>query len=587
MIPGIGRAAWAGGATGGGTGRTTSWESWDGTADTAWQTLVDETSSNVAATYEPTFNEKNANRLSNDRAIFTINDGSGNVSAAVFRADTLDATAGHIELYGTTALNNRAGLQPLDPNYYMVTSTVDVGSVLPIRYNNGTDDITTGGKLDNLATLGGYQSGWISNASISNALHSTWYLNDLFTDEKLNADCMATGPDFGSAACQLCFTTPGAVKRLFAFGCQDTDGNSEQWFQQIFELPDDLDDLITTPSSAITQTEKGNANHNLQHYNGNGWIFDNTGWDMYSRPLVWKSYPEFDPQDTSDPWSHVYKTSLLIGSFNWVRNESLDGGGQRGPTAIAWKGQYWKDGVNRADEYFGSTFPYSTPNNTYSANAQQAEYLQYKSDTHTSTAQFNRDFLSAIQDGPYLFGFYSDETGESLSTSGQMYVTSARFAAQETDDQTNDSNTDSIHTRLQTYDNWIHPLRTRSINDGSTVTSYVDGNDDIHVDTALQIATTAGVDGSTLSSNAIDHGYPMMLQGQKFAYVYRQGTQLYWSIFSYTIPADTTQQPQITREVDGASLGTVPEANISGFTLGTGVAVIVVGNKYKIVKVPA
>ena len=168
-----------------------------------------------------------------------------------------------------------------------------------------------------------------------------------------------------------------------------------------------------------------------------------------------------------------------------------------------------------------------------------------------------------------------------------MYVTSARFAAQAVDDQTNDVDTDSIHDRFIAQDNWINPLRTRSINDGSTVTSYLDGNDNIHVDTALQIATTAGVDGSTLSSTAIDHGYPMMLQGQKLAYVYRQGTQLYWSIFSYTIPTDTTKQPSLTRQVDGASLGTVPEANISGFTLGNGVAVIVVGNKYKIVKVPA
>jgi hypothetical protein len=66
--------------------------------------------------------------------------------------------------------------------------------------------------------------------------------------------------------------------------------------------------------------------------------------------------------------------------------------------------------------------------------------------------------------------------------------------------------------------------------------------------------------------------------------LWRKSTTAYISIFSAA--TQTSSPVSLTREVDTINLGTVPEGDLAGVVLGTGVALITCGNYYKFIKVP-
>ena len=592
---GTGKSIWVGGATGQGTGRTSAWNTWDGSHDTAWQTLVDETSTAISTDYQPSANNKNAIRIGNERSLITL-ENANNVSVGVVRFDAIDPTSAQVQLYGSTNLGNYAGLQFIDASYYLLSSTVDAGCIFPFKYDEGTDTITTGNKISGLLLqTSAAGAGWISGTSIDTPWHDTVVLkSNVETDAELVTNCWTSngtgdGPDFNSAACQTMFnSSKSSSYRGLIMTAQDTDQNTEREHLIQWDLPADLNDLIVSPSNALSRTYPQESTFNGTWTSTSGafagsFYLDSNG-PLYDSSSKMDEHMRLFARILPSYWQSGDSTYHLTG-FMWKRNESYDAGGSR-LSSVSWVNQGIRDyGVQR--EFSQYYTPYYLGNVTSLANNYWQD-MQYFSAWNNSTADFKTRFISAVQDGDAILGFYSDEDGTNEDdTSCKMYITAGRLGGWETADI--DDGTGTLRSPKElaqgggsiTHDMQIRTefFKAETIYDAGNLAKHSTGADNVHA--ASNVVVSTGTD-----SSAIDEGYPMLLGGNKIAYIYRKGTTLYWSVFGYSLPADTTLRPAVTRLINGASLGTVPAKRISGSALGNGVAYIVVGNTYKIVKVP-
>jgi hypothetical protein len=104
---------------------------------------------------------------------------------------------------------------------------------------------------------------------------------------------------------------------------------------------------------------------------------------------------------------------------------------------------------------------------------------------------------------------------------------------------------------------------------------------DTHANSSTPVSATNGSDSS---STAFDPEAAVLfkLNGSFFAVLWRQSTTAYISILEAS--AQTSSPCQITRRVDTINLGTVPEGDLAGLHIGSGVALITCGNKYRFIK---
>lgn len=555
---GVGRAGWFAGATGEGTGRTTAWDTWDGTADTAWQDLVDETSTIVSTAVSPTSTEKNAYSLDTTKGLLTMHTGNGTVKPALIRFDTLDATSAQIQFYGGHNMLETAQLIPLEQDYFLISSTVDVFSIVPFKHES--DSITMGSKISGLVD-GNDSYGAIYDGSInSSSSHDITYVSGLMHD----------------SATSVANNDPGTQAQYIHCFYQDTDGNTENQFFTQWRIPN-LADLVSTPSAALEADNYNSSNP----YNHNPLFKSGSDWAANSQDDQWaRWFSRLYVGDRTFGFNHDNETSIIDHvALAWNRRERTNDN----INSTGWHSRAYRQKVNADEDTFVTPFPLSidSVNNNYN------QYPIYKSDALTSTAKFNQKFMKACvdADGHNLYGVYSDEpaTGDdSAQVSNELYITTARMPTDRADDQSNETaDLSDFHQRAQIGDNYVRGVWADTIDDNSTIT-YLTDPFDAHAVSSINVSTGTG---ASEPATGVEHNYICMLQG-KVAVIYRKDTQLYWSVFTVAKGA-TNEYPTLTRVIDGASLGTVQDSkNVAVITLGPGVACIICGSQYKIVKVP-
>jgi hypothetical protein len=532
VFPGIGRQAWVSGSLGGGTGRSTAWDTYDGTEDTDWQQLVDETSTSITDSYFPTYNEKNGYKISNTRAVLNFADTSDIGYLGLLKLDADDASNMQVDLVTNgNETTDDIGLEANDGrNIFLQTTAKNQFSIIPYKYVQATDSLTTGSALTHLKTGTGAAE---LTKHFSDFKTSKWY------DYALNEACDATGPNYSSAACQTNFNTAAVGYPTLLVGGSDN-GVPEITMYRL----DDIEDLFTSPSSALLQdfgSSTDIADSKKAHFTSQTFATDidavaRIDFDLLSPGATNSSFRNNGNGHSADFF--VFRMDEKVSDTE---------------NYVFWTNFHWMYFFrNRTSD----TQSIGSGNDNQNSTAHHLVYHGPDIDSTTSTAT---DKFQMIKFDKTFFALYCDHNGD---TGGQMYVNTVT--------KTNEDKT-TLVPQANNTEGLISNRATDTVGSHSSASIRVS---DINDSTSTNLAYNAANKGACL----------FKLHGQNFAVVWRKGTDAYISIFSFITNTSTTAS--ITREVDAQYIGQVPEKNITGLALGNGVAVIVCGNYYKFIKVP-
>jgi len=529
MIPGISRAVWHSGASGGGTGRSTAWDTYDASEDTEWQQLVDETSTSITDAYFPTFNEKNGVRINNTRAVLSFADTSDIGYLGLLKLDADDPSNMQVDLVTNgNETTDDIGLEVNDgKTIFLQTTAKNQFSIIPYKYLVGSDTLTTGSALTHLKT---------HNVQAELTKHFSDFKTSRWYDYALQEACDATGPDYGSAACQSNFNTPAVGYPTLLVG--GSDGGRPMI--TVYRL-DDLEDLFNSPSSALVQDFAGATQESERFARFSG---------SFSTDLNAVARIDFDllsPGATNSGFRNNGNGQSM--DYFVFRMDEVPATTEN---RVFWQNFHWM--------YFFRNKTGDT--STTSINDNQglsAFHLAYRGPDIDSTNSRATDKFQVIKFDKTFFTLYCDHNGD---TGGQMYINTVT--------KTNEDKT-SLIPQANATEGLISDRATDTEGSHSPASIRVS---DINDNTSTNLAYNAANKGACL----------FKLHGNYFAVVWRKGTDAYISIFSFF--ENTSSPATITREVDAQQLGTVPEGNITGLSLGNGVAVIVCGNYYKFIKVP-
>ena len=542
MIPGVGRAVWQSGASGGGTGRTTDWSTYDGTNDTAWQQWLDDTSSALGTTYQVINGFKNT-ALAGSGSFFMGIDNNGTQTIGKWVPDTADTTSAQITLGSFHNLGSNQ-VQMVDNGAEMVlTSNVDSGSIV-VFDQSLTDSGKVSGFVNNLPN-----SGWdvilvstdVSSGSSAGAPYD--YTNNYWNSKAdliqwyYNANVLRT-------------STSHAVWLKGTYTKQGSNGSGRDGIKELLTTPSQSP-YYSTPYAIDNQfgdtIDDGWDNHTIQvhwmrnHHPADQLIYQSIeSWNnLNSRRQVeriFASHKLWDNSSTST--NHLFQMML-------PQHYAYNGGGGFG-------GNGW-----------GPNGPWAET--TFRGNSD----LQYYKSTGRSINNVNTANMSSMVMGKSMIQLYNDETG---TAGGNLYVTAITDT-----NETASSDLQYLYPTAQSSSHQPGPAEMFIFDEVTT--------DDTHPSNALIVSNTPAADST---NTAYDPESVCMapLHQNYFGVAWRQGTTAYVSIFS--IDEQTSAMPTITREVDTVNLGTVPNAGRMALSkLGNGVAVLTCGNYYRIIKTDA
>ena len=564
-FPGAGRAVWIGGSSGGGSGRTTDWSTYDGTNDTAWQQWVDDTSTALGTTYQVSYTENNAIRAGSLTGYLAITNGSQEF-LGYFTADTADATSMSINLSSGHAMT-RPEIKSWGSNILM-TSTADQGSIVLFKDAGQTSS----GKISGLLS---FQPTETRHSVVA----EYWEMPGMDNTE------------FGTAgkAYSLILVAKNPNQETISYTTGSATGtNQPVWIHAVLE---DLDTLYSTPSSAltgldaITSTISGQTNEAaylpLHSYSSVGGDPDSTGSfyngveaDGTAHSSAAESLPRLMwTGDSNFKWMQ-HPTGGRPGNgvefrgamLNWTPYHATDGSTTGGNQAgvmwnITFTNHRWnlRHPTNTADNFWLDRPASGNQNAEWNdISVQNPDRIQYQGGQLRSETQLGEDLVQTIrlESGQWV-GMYGDSNG---TKGGNLYVNSVARTSEDLDA------------------NWTY----------RTSPEYIVAEDistpDTHASNSLAVSVTNGSD-STSTAFDPDSATLFTLSANFFAVMWRKSTTAYVSIFS--AQTQTSTPVSLTREIDTINLGTVPAGTMSGLRLGTGVAMITCGNYYRIIKTDA
>jgi len=566
MIPGVGRAVWQSGASGGGTGRTNAWDTYDGTADTAWQQWVDDTSTALGSGYQVSYTENNAIRAGGANGYLAITDGSVEY-LGYLTTDTADATSMSIKLNGGYAMT-RPEIRLWGSNVLM-TSVADQGSLVLFKDQGATDT----GKISGLFS---FQPTHTRHSVVA----EYWEMPGIvdaeygYADKAYSLIMMARNPNS-----DLYTLTNGG-------GQQGT--NQPVWTHKVLE---DVSTLYSTPSTGLTSLE------------GREFVISGETYESGYFPLYGYIHTGGDPNSDgsfyndvqADGTAHTISAESMPrimftgdSNFRWMRHPIY---GNPPNNAVEWRGTFinWTpyhitdgstQGGNQGGVMWNITFPNHIWNLRHPINTgdnfwldrpssagvdgefgdisvQNPDRIQYQGGTARSETQLGDDLVQAIrlETGQWV-GLYGDMNG---TQGGNLYVNAV------------------ARTQEDLHLNWTFRIQPEYIVAEDITTP------DTHASSSVAVST---VNGSDSSSTAFDPDSAQLfkLATNYFAVLWRKSTTAYISIF--TADTQTSTPVLITRQVDTINLGTVPAGDMSGLYLNRGLALITCGNYYKFIKVP-
>ena len=565
-FPGVGRAALIAGSSGGTPGRTQDWSTYDGTEDTDWQQWVDDTSTALGSSYDVSYTENNSIGAGQN-GYLAITNGSQEF-LGYYTGDSADPTSIQITLNGGYSME-----RPEIRNWgasVLMTSTTDQGSLVLFK-DSGTTDT---GKISGMFS---FQPTHTRHSVVA----QYWYMPGITDTQYGNADqaysliLMARNPDS-----DIYSLTNGTF----------TGTNQPVWTHKVIE---DINDLYSTPSTALTSLERSGTNRitgktyeggyfPLYGYNNVGGNPDNDG----------SFYNGVQADGTAVNQSAESMPRILYtgdSNFQKMRHPSFPDNFPGPNNAVEWRGTFinWTPyhitdgsttGGNQGGVMWNITFPQHIwnlrhPTNTnnqfaldrpYSGgvdaeyndiSVQNPDRIQYQGGTNRSETELGDDLVQAIElsSGVWV-GLYGDGNG---TKGGNLYVNSVARTDEDLDS------------------NWTYRISPEYIvaEDITTPDTHASNSEAVSVVNGSDSSSTA-FDPDTAHLFNIENGY--------FGVMWRKSTTAYLSIFSYA--KQTSTPVALTREVDAFNLGTVPEGNISGTYINRGMALITCGNYYKIIK---
>lgn len=569
-FPGAGRAVWIGGSSSGGTGRTADWSTYDGTNDSAWQPWVDDTSTAISSSISVTATPMNAHGFGGGRGALVVTDGSVN-KAALFIADTDDATSGQFKLYGDHAnTGTMRGYGPL----ILLTGTDDNGSL--VTYSWAGDSLSGGSKISGLYKFYSADSTWTPpHEGVAVTLSERFpYTGDFNTYQ---GGSYSTGSNNWPASAKTNYLQVWAIN-------PDNRGSTTQTNQQFFTpyRLANLQDLIDSPSSALLDragNTKGDTNPNYvegnnkmeSHFTGGGFTTWQTADGGDGNQYLLQNKDNFlipftrtvgDPSFTTSP-AGIHAVAFTYASNNYTYSDTAD----FHPTARTFK-------FNWTHKRFAHLEDQTTASEFYGVGGENNDrnYGQYQTGYNTGRDAAEakiRAKMKAIQIGDHYIGLYGDCA--SVTDIGNLYLTAC---SGNPDQNTNGNLTNA--TLIYADSDSTGPGNGFS---NLVVTQTTPAANNIQVST---------VNGSDSSSTAYDPANTALfaLEGDYFGVAWTTSTNVYVSIFK--IVPGSSAAPTISRIADTINLGTIPAASgtktLSGMRINKGVGVITCGNYYRIIK---
>ena len=580
VFPGIGRQAWTSGSLGGGTGRTPDWDTYDATQDTAWQVIVDQTSTALSSSYDVLLNQNTIKKLSPTRALIGMQNGS-NGYIGLINCDTDDATSLEVTL---SSAQRCTGELLVSGSVAMLHGTEDYGSLFPVTV--GPTTLTEGSRITGLHNFVAQDSAvtYTHNITGSFILENAPFTRQ-FEEIQGNFYNLAV-----SASGSLAAWPANSKRNWLMLGSVVINEQSWPKHRHLFSpyYIASLDTLISSPSSALALpfNNTGFANGQSDYYNigsvissgnastgytsaigtftqygqefvtGNKWSMTIPFWSARGNPtyntsfaryvcVTWHaSSHNYYPDDVAGEDSSDVERTFHFMFGQHIKEHILYSTAHGNSTS--WQGNY--GGYDFNENCFRQ---YVSGRKTFGTEIEQK--LQYK--------------MKAIQVANSVIGLYGD--CNSANDIGNLLLAAATITNEEVTDRQ--------------FNTQVEGMRASNVTtDKNAVSTYAPAANNIAVST---------VNGSDSTSTAYDPDQTAMfaLQGNYFAVVWTKSANIYISIFELT--EQTSDVPTITRIIDTESLGAIPADSsstqrLSGTAMGTGVALITCGNYYKFIKVP-
>jgi hypothetical protein len=573
MIPGVGRAVWQSGASGGGTGRTADWSTYDGTNDTAWQQWVDDTSTAISSSIDVTATPMNAHGFGGGKGALVLTDGTVN-KVGLFIADTDDATAGQFKLYGN---HGNTGTMRGYGALILLTGTDNDGSL--VTYSWSGDNLTGGSKISGLYKFYYQDSTYAPpHEGVAVTLSQNYpYTGDYNT---YAGGLYSQGSNNWPASAKTNWLQIWAVNPHKTSVTQDFNG---QFFTP-YRIAN-TQNLIDSPSSALLDRD-GNTigdtspTYNTTHVKLNS-FFNNSGGTATANGITYQvgnmdnflipftrtvGYPGY----TTTP-AGIHNVAFAYASTNLGRGDNAFD-----PSARVFK-FVWvqKRFLHLEDQTVAPEWYYS------SSVGHTERYSQYQTGWNpgrdVAEAKI-REKMKAIQIGDSFIGLYGDCS--SVTDIGNLYLTACSGTQENINDNITGFEGILADTNVEGASNGFSVYSTSGTGGLATQTDHASNNIAVSV-----------VNGSDSTSTAYDPVSTSLfaLDDQYFAVAWTTSTNVYASVFQ--IQPQTSAAPTISRIADAINLGTIPASSgtkrVSGMRINKGVGVITCGNYYRIIKTDA
>lgn len=579
VFPGIGRQAWTSGSMGGGTGRSTAWNTYDATADTAWQQWIDETSTTLPVNYSIVAQDQRIAKVGNERALLIIDTADNNSTIGLVRTDAVDPTSAQIETFHT--LNETAGIIYKAP--YVITHSIEQNG--SIRINSlENDEIILSPRISDLFLF------YHKDSTYQPSKNRSWL------QIKQGAETKSFNTISGASYA-------GDTRDYLQFGTESPEpfGESSEYLtiqaHSNYYINDTVSDLYSAPSTGLEsipganfidrQMSPGEAKAVWKNFASTSDIGGSLGTTTDVNGTVTLDYkggakacdflrmrgrPSFTTTTIKQ-----YNLSWSVAATRGVRSESNLAVSFAGDRTIEW---HWRQKLAVIVE------------NEFEYNSNQRDYSNQTSSLGGAT-DVEKGFIAVqvkLNDTRNIEDIYSHH--QAIEVGDQMFV--GMFADAHSDTGVGNLRLTTAQVTADTnFDGNPYSV------DNSDVGAYFDRTDSSFtagITSGLPLLQNSVVDvsivnGSDSTSTAFDpdQSHIFNLQGNYFAVVWRKATDIYISIFEAT-PGSSTY-PSLTRHVDAQSLGSLSldsenPGRLAGTSLGTGVALITCGNYYKFIKVP-
>lgn len=572
-FPGAGRAVWIGGSSGGGTGRTNDWSTYDGTNDSAWQQWVDDTSTAIASSTDVTATPMNAHGFGGGQGALMLTDGSVN-KVGLFIADTDDATAGQIKLYGSHAnTGTMRGYGPL----VLLTGTDDDGSLVTYSWSN--NNLSGGNKISGLYSFYDHDSTYTPpHEGVAVTLSQLWPWTH--HSSVANGGNWSDGSDYWPAGRLTNYLQIWAIN-------PDRGDNSTNQNRQFFTpyRINDTQDLLDSPSSALigrtgntigdsSPTYQESGNKLRSHFTGGGYTTwqasdggDGNQYKLNNQDnfLIPFTRQVGTPNNTTDH-SGIHNVAFNYASTNQGYGDSSN----FHPDGRQFKFSWAHDRFSHQEDRPSGPEWHRVGGLNFDNNIGQYQ-TGWNIGRPPAEAKV-RAKMKAIQIGDNFIGLYGDCS--SVTDIGNLLLT----ACSGNPAQTTHGNVNNATL-----------LYANSDSTGSAQAFTVDSKG--QTTPASNNIAVSTVNGSDSSSTAYDPANTCLfaLEEDYFAVAWTTSSKVYASIFK--IVPQSSAAPTITRVEDTIDLGNIPAGSgtkhLSGMRINKGVGVITCGNYYRIIKTDA